>query len=64
MWNENKKGTDRFTASEWIEKLANLLGLSQPHDGDEVNRLRREGDLIPVKVLHDGKTPQHPNTSG
>jgi len=59
MWNINKTETDSFPASEWIEKLADLLGLSHPHD-DEANRLRREGNLIPVRVLHDGK---HPNTT-
>ncbi|PWN06564.1 hypothetical protein [Rhodohalobacter mucosus] len=62
MWNYTKTGNDSFPPSEWVEKLADLLGLSHPHD-DETNRLRREGSLIPVRFLHDGKHPNNPNNS-
>lgn len=63
MWNYNNTEGDSFSFPEWIEKMAGLLGLANPHD-DEANRLEREGHLIPVRVLHDGKHPNIPKNSG
>lgn len=59
MRNNNNTGSNSFPFFEWIEKLAGLLGLSDPHS-EEASRLERKGQLIPVRVLHDGK---HPNNS-
>lgn len=62
MWNNNKAESDSFPSFEWIEKMADLLGLSNSQD-DEASRLEREGNLIPVRVLHDGKHPNIPDNS-
>lgn len=53
MWNFSK------TISDFIDRLTDLLGINNPH-GDSAERIRKEANLVPVRVLHDGK---HPNTS-
>lgn len=63
MWKNNSTESDSFPFFKWLEKLAGLLGLSNPH-GDKAIRLQQEGHLIPVRVLHDGKHPSIPKNSG
>ncbi|MDX1591630.1 MAG: hypothetical protein R3283_06700 [Balneolaceae bacterium] len=53
MQNTNKFNIESLQLSEWIQKLADLLGVNQ---SDE-SRQNRDDAPVPVEVVHETKYP-------
>jgi hypothetical protein len=45
-----------LTLGEWIQKLADMLGLNQSNE-NLLNRQLRDGEKVPVEAVHESKYP-------